>query len=167
MSMFLFQVVNLNPRAFVAADLLLALCLLIAACAWLGLGTRPFVHTENARANKVRVYRHRWNSLERVHGELRDERDSDAAVRRHLREVYAFFLKNGRFIEAGDWLVLREYILTLRELRFVNGHGESGIGKGSSQSLPRAATRCATDALEVAQLRSAVRQRVSRIVPLG
>ena len=84
-----------------------------------------------------------------------------------MRLSGAFFLKNSRFIEPGDWLVLREYILTLRELRFVNGHGASGIGKGSSQTLSRTATRCATEALEVTQLRSAVRQRVCRIVRLG
>ena len=168
MSMFLFQVINLAPHAFAPADLLLAVCLLVALCAWLGLEARTFALDDNLGENRIRVYRHLWNSLERVYRELQDGGGaSDAAMRRHWREVYAFFLKNGRVIEPGDWLVVREYIVILQQLRFVNGHERSAIGKATSQTLSRPSMRCATQALEANQLRSAVRQLVRRIVPSG
>jgi hypothetical protein len=170
MSLFLFHVLNLR-RVVPPADLLLVvwllIWLLIVFCAWLVLGARIFSLHDRSRAAKTRVYRHLWDSLEKLYRELGDGEASNDALRTLFREAYAFFLSNARVIEAGDRVVFGRYIHALQCLRFVNGQEGSVIGKVSPQTSPWSLEICAMRANEATQLRSAVWQRVCHILRSG
>jgi len=124
MSLFLFHVLNLR-RGVPPAELLLAVWLLMVYCAWLVLGARIFSLHDRSRANKIRVYRHLWDRLEKLYRELGDGAASKAALRALFREAYTFFLRNAAVIEAGDRIVFGQYLHTLQCLRFAHGREES------------------------------------------
>ena len=134
MSLFLFHVLNLR-RGVPPAELLLAVWLLMVYCAWLVLGARIFSLHDRSRANKIRVYRHLWDRLEKLYRELGDGAASKAALRALFREAYTFFLRNAAVIEAGDRIVFGQYPHTLQCLRFAHGREESLMKAASSQTL--------------------------------
>jgi hypothetical protein len=162
--MFLYQAIRLASRGFTPTmDLLLALGVLAALCAWIGL--RTFMHAHDLRDNKARVYRCLWNGLEQVYRELRDGGTSAIVVRRHWHQVYRYFLRYGRVIGAGDRIVFRDYIVALQRLRFAKAHDTSAWEMGPCPTLSGVAMSCAAQTLSTSRLRNAAWQRVCRIVP--
>ena len=99
MRVFLFHVINLARRADTPAELLSAVWFLAALLAWLVFGLRTYFLHDHSHENELRVYRHLWDSLEKLYRELGDGDASNATLRSRFREAYTLFLRNARVIE--------------------------------------------------------------------